>query len=279
MRCPPIHLLLLLLLLACPLARPGPAQSRTPGWKAGTARVVITPEGRQWLAGYGSRRPAEGKRHDVWVKVLALEDRSGRRAVLVTSDLVGVSRVMYDRLADRVQKNWGLGRERFMLTYSHNHCAPVTDDVLPDYYPLEPDDWEIVSAYSRRLEDQIVRGIGEAISQLSPATLSAGEGTTDFAVNRRNNREAEVPDLRARGIPLKGPVDHSVPVLAVHAAATGKLLAVAFGYACHPTTLGDGNWCGDYPGFAQIRLEQSNPGAVALFWTGCGGDQNPLPRR
>src|SRR5262249_47226098 len=38
-------------------------------------------------------------------------------------------------------------------------------------------------------------------------------------------------------------------------------------------------WSGDYPGFAQIELEKAHPGAVALFWAGCGGDQNPLPRR
>ena len=38
-------------------------------------------------------------------------------------------------------------------------------------------------------------------------------------------------------------------------------------------------WSGDYPGFAQLELEKAHPGAVALFWAGCGGDQNPLPRR
>jgi hypothetical protein len=38
-------------------------------------------------------------------------------------------------------------------------------------------------------------------------------------------------------------------------------------------------WSGDYPGFVQLELEQAHPGAVALFWAGCGADQNPLPRR
>jgi hypothetical protein len=38
-------------------------------------------------------------------------------------------------------------------------------------------------------------------------------------------------------------------------------------------------WCGDYPGYAQIELEKAHPDCVALFWAGCGGDQNPLPRR
>ena len=31
--------------------------------------------------------------------------------------------------------------------------------------------------------------------------------------------------------------------------------------------------------FAQSTLERDFPGCTALFWAGCGGDQNPLPRR
>src|SRR5207302_619934 len=28
----------------------------------------------------------------------------------------------------------------------------------------------------------------------------------------------------------------------------------------------------------QIEIEKKHPGATALFWAGCGGDANPLPR-
>jgi hypothetical protein len=59
----------------------------------------------------------------------------------------------------------------------------------------------------------------------------------------------------------------------------GRLLAVLFGYACHPTTLSFTQWCGDYPGFAQLALEKNHPGATAMFINTCGADQNPLPRR
>lgn len=247
-------------------------------WKAGIARTVITPQRLQWLAGYGTRRPAAGKRHDLWVKALALEDRQGRRAVLVTSDLVGLSKEMYDRLCAACEKRYRLKRSHLLFTYSHNHCSPVTTDVLPDYYPLEPGEWKQVDEYSKRLEEQVLDTVGQALSRLEPAKLSAGESETSFAVNRRNNREAEVAQLLEQGVPLKGPVDHSVPVLAVHS-PEGSLRAAVFGYACHPTTLSDDQWCGDYPGYAQLEVERRHPGAAALFWTGCGGDQNPLPRR
>ncbi len=95
------------------------------------------------------------------------------------------------------------------------------------------------------------QGLGAALARLAPATLAAGEGRATFAVNRRNNREADVPDLLAKGVPLKGPVDHTVPVMTV-TRADGNMMAVLFGYACHPTTLSFNKWCGDYPGFAQL---------------------------
>ncbi len=60
---------------------------------------------------------------------------------------------------------------------------------------------------------------------------------------------------------------------------TGALQAIVFGYACHNTTLDWYRWCGDYAGFAQEKLEAAHPGVTAMFYTGCGADQNPLPRR
>src|SRR6185436_7463077 len=119
--------------------------------------------------------------------------------------------------------------------------------------------------------------VGQAIGRLAPATIEWGSGRTDFAVNRRNNKEADVPELRKKGM-LKGPNDHDVPVLAVKDSA-GKLVAVATGYACHATVLSGYEWSGDYPGYYQIEMENTHPGAIALFWAGCGADQNPIPRR
>jgi neutral ceramidase len=74
-----------------------------------------------------------------------------------------------------------------------------------------------------------------------------------------------------------GPVDHDVPVLRVDT-PDGRLRAVLFGYACHNTTLGFYQFCGDYAGFAQQYLQEANPESTALFVLGCGGDQNPYPR-
>src|SRR3954454_3775966 len=213
------------------------------------------------------------------MKALALEDGKGRRVVLVTSDFQGIPKEMSDRVFAQLKKKLKLERHQVMITFSHNHCGPRLGSDLVDYYPVEAEQVKLVDEYTSLMETKMVETIGKAIDNLAPATLKTGQGSTDFAVNRRNNKEAEVADLIAKGKPLKGPVDHTVPVLTVTATKGGKLLAILFGYACHPTTLNFTRWCGDYPGFAQIAIEKSHPGAAAMSVNTCGGDQNPLPRR
>jgi neutral ceramidase len=233
-------------------------------WQAGLAKAVITPTKSVWLAGYGSKRAPAGKLHELWMKALALEDAQGHRVVLITSDFQGVPKSMSDPAFDRLRQKYGLERHQLLFTFSHNHCGPRLGDDLVDYYPID--------------DERVVDVVGEAISKLAPANLQMGEGHTTFAVNRRNNREADVANMLANGTPLVGPVDHTVPVLTV-TRSDGRLAAVLFGYACHPTTLNFRTWCGDYPGFAQLELEEKHPGAMAMFVNTCGGDQNPLPRR
>jgi neutral ceramidase len=254
------------------------AIERPSEWKAGLAKEVITPSTSVWLAGYGTKRPPEGKLHDLWMKALALEDPRGNRVVLVTSDFQGVPKSMSDRVFDGCQTKFGLTRQQLMITFSHNHCGPRLGDDLIDYYPVESAQEVLVQDYTDAMVIAMVDMIGRSLSDLSDARLYQGEGRSTFAVNRRNNREDEVPKLLAERIPLVGPTDHSVPVLKV-ARPDGQIRAILFGYACHPTTLSFTTWCGDYPGFAQIEIESKYPGSMAMFVNTCGGDQNPLPRR
>lgn len=247
-------------------------------WKAGVGRAVVTPEKGVWLAGYGTKRPPDGKLHDLWMKALALEAPDGGRVVLVTSDFQGMPKEMTDRVFAELKKKHKLERRQVMITFSHNHCGPRLGLDLVDYYPVEAEQVKLVDEYTSLMESKTVEMVGEALKNLAPATLATGRGTTTFAVNRRNNREADVPAILAKGEPLKGPVDHDVPVMTV-TGKDGKLVAVLFGYACHPTTLSCTKWCGDYPGFAQLAIEKNHPGAAAMFVNTCGGDQNPLPRR
>jgi neutral ceramidase len=247
-------------------------------WRAGVAKVVITPKESMWMSGYGARtKPAEGKVHDLWAKALALETPGGKRCVLITMDLVGIDRDLAHTVCTEIEKRHKLPRSAIFLSVSHTHCGPVVGKNLQPMYFLNDGQRKQVADYTTELQAKLVQVADDALKNVAPASLAQGTGLVTFATNRRTNKEADVPKLRDLGR-LKGPVDHSVPVLSVRDEA-GKVRAVVFGYACHATVLSFYQWCGDYPGFAQVELEKRYPGAVALFWQGCGGDQNPLPRR
>jgi hypothetical protein len=233
-----------------------------------------------WMSGYGSRdRPADGKLTDLWAKALALEDGAGHRAVVLTLDLVGIDRSTADRICTNLADIHGLKRSQIMICCSHTHTGPAVGRNLGAMlaWRLNEHQRKQIDDYTDALVEKAVRVAGEALSRLQPARLTAGSGRATFAVNRRTNPEAEVPKRRTAGT-IAGPNDHDVPVLAVHDAA-GVLRAVLFGYACHATVLDGFQWSGDYPAFAQIELERMHPDCIALFWAGCGADQNPLPRR
>jgi neutral ceramidase len=242
--------------------------SASADWQAGVAKVDITPTQSVPLAGYSGTRMSQRVDHPIWVKAIVLRDVSGASSVIVTSDLVGLSTRMVDRIAARALAKYGIPRERLILNYSHNHSCPVTEDVLWLYYDFKPEEQAARDRYTEKLYDQYDEVIGLAIADISSVEIRFEQGLAGFAVNRRRAR----PDGRKLG----GQVDHDVPVMTVTSGETIK--AILFGYSCHTTALSGLSINGDYAGFAQIELEKFYPGSIALFVQNCGGDANPLPR-
>lgn len=243
-------------------------------WKAGVAKVVVTPQESMWMAGYASRnKPSEGKVHDLYAKALAIQDQDGSRLVIVTTDLIGIPRELRNWLQDECLKRYSLPPESLLLNASHTHCGPELRASKVSLYGAAAEQVAHTEDYYNGLKQQLVDVVGKSLDDLQPAKLGYTHGRAGFAMNRRLPTETE-----PRNAPYPdGPVDHEVPILKVES-ISGELRALLFGYACHNTTLGFYQFCGDYAGFAQYDLEAAFPGAVAMFMTGCGGDQNPQPR-
>ena len=249
-------------------------------WRAGAASSIITPKELLPMAGYASRdRPADGKVTELFSKALVLESATQTKAVIVSLDLVGIDRELANEVRQLIESKYSIAASHVLLCCSHTHSGPVVKRNLGPlhFYRLTAAQRLQVEIYADTLRDTIVRTVGDALSRLEPCSVTWGIGQTDFAVNRRNNKETEGPTLRSQGR-LVGPSDHDVPVLVVRN-DKGDLKSILFGYACHATVLSDYQWSGDYPGYAQMELESSHPGCVALFFAGCGADQNPIPRR
>lgn len=242
---------------------------------AGVSKAVITPSESIWMSGYASRdKPSEGKVHDLYAKALALKDSNGNRAVLLTTDIIGLPADMTERIVEAVENKTGLPRSAVLLTSSHTHSGPVIGKNLDTMYDLDEEQQQRVVRYAEDLEKKLIEVICDSLEKMQPAQLYTGTGSAKFAINRR---QYNLDGISIGHNPI-GPVDHDVPVLKV-VGEEDNLLAVVFGYACHNTTLSFYQLCGDYAGFAQEYLEKVHPDTVAMFFSGCGGDANPNPRR
>jgi hypothetical protein len=223
------------------------------------------------MAGFGSRtKPSEGVRKHIYVVALALQDATQKTSVLATFDLSIIGHEWGIAIADKCQKEYGLTRDRLILNSSHSHSGPTTlmGDSAPSYTFMTPEPQrEIARQYTREMVDKAVQAVGEAIRNMSPASLAFEQGLAGIGVNRRR--------VRLRSLP--GPVDQDVPVLAVRG-SSGDLRAIVVGYACHATSLADYQISADWPGYAKEALEAAHPGAIVLFVQDCGADANPLPR-
>jgi hypothetical protein len=258
------------------LALAAPARADDPDWKVGLAQVKITPEQPVFMAGYASRnRPFEKVTTDLYAKALALEDRNGQVAVLVTTDLIGLSAAIAEPVCERLASKAKLKREQILLSSSHVHTGPTLSlDPTPREGRAAGDAQRTVE-YTRQLQDKLVDVVVQSLEKREAARLSWGSGVANFVMNRREFTPSGV----ILGVNARGPADRSVPVLRIEA-PDGKLRAVLFGAGTHNTTLTDSCYeiCGDYAGFAQTYVQEKHPGVQAMFILGCAGDSNPYPR-
>lgn len=234
---------------------------------AGAAKVDVTPDHPIRLCGYAARTTeATSAAQPLWARALAIGD-GDELAVQLALDNTAIPQRMTDEVAARLQRRFGLRPERLSLTVTHTHAAPVLDGGIDCMFgrPIPAEEWQRIERYSRSLVDRLEQVAAAAIAARVPALLSWGEGSAAFARNRRT---------------AGGPVDHALPLLAVHRAdalCAAGLIATVQSYACHCTTCNHqvNQHCGDWAGYASEAIETANPGAVALTMIGCGADSNP----
>lgn len=268
----------LVMAFGCATARPA-REAPAPGpFPVGVAQIDITPAEPIRLTGYGNRTtPSEGITQRLRAKALAFGADGQGPAVLITADLIGVSRAMTDELAGRLKKA-GVDRAQIAVAATHTHTGPSLTGVLPFIFstPATSGEQAVIDRYTRELVDKLERVALDALANRRPARVAWGQGTAGFAANRRVLKDGKWAGF---GVEPSGPVDRDVPLLAVHS-PDGTLRAVLIGYACHATTLEARQNVvhGDWPGAAQELIQTRHPGAVAMVMIGTGADANPNPR-
>jgi neutral ceramidase len=226
------------LLLSLPLA--------AAEYRAGIARVDITPPIGHQMGGYAARKHGSTGIHDpLYATVLVVE--SGANSIaLITCDLRSF-------VSTRLGKNT-------IISVSHTHSGPLT--------------WELRSPWYTQAEDKMLDAIATAKKNMFPANLEIATGEIYLGHNRRKNN-GEMWWRNAEALPSH-PLDPIVNALVVKD-DQGKTRAVLVNYACHPSVLGPDNYeySADYPGAMRRAIESQIPGATALFIQGGAGDINP----
>ena len=224
--------------------------------RVGVAQIDVTPDYPVRLHGFGGRRAeSDGVWQHIRASAVAIDD-----VLLIAVDNLGVPASMTAEIARRLN----LPPERLAISATHTHTAPMLNGVAPTIFgtAIPPDHQTHIDRYTREFTDRLVEVGKAALADRRPARLSWGVGTVGFAINRRMK---------------DGPVDHDLPILAVHG-LDDKLRAVVVGYACHCVTMTNNRIGGDWAGCAREAIESAHPGAIALITIGCGADQNPDTR-
>lgn len=230
-------------------------------YSVGVAVSDITPAYPIRLNGFGGRsKESEGVRQHLWAKALAVGTNDRDTVVVITVDTLGIPDDLTERVAKKLQAH-GLDRSRLAVCASHTHSGPMIQNCAITLFgqPIPDAHWETILKYSAELETQLEQVAIAALADRRPSRLSWGIGKLSFAQNRRT---------------AGGPVDHDLPLLAVHD-PDGRLRAVFANYACHCVTLSDDWISGDWAGYAMDHIQRRNPACAALISIGCGADSNP----
>ncbi len=239
-------------------------------FKAGAARVNITPPVGCWLEGIPRAEPSNAIHDPLHARALVLEGGGGR-ICLVTCDLIGVTTEYAAEVRRRIAGALWMDAQNVVIACAHNHSGPTMLGLLD---PVDRVDRRYLSA----LADNLVQVAKEAAERLEPAVLGVGRGeeTTISQYRRLWTRDSHIV-MNWEEYPadqIVGPAEEGDPELGVVKidAVTGSTIAVVFNYACHPNSLPGENVTitSDFPGYATDMIEQAL-GGVALFTNGAQG--------
>jgi hypothetical protein len=225
-------------------------------FRAGAAKIDITPPMATPLAGYGQRqgKPSTGVMDKVYCRALVVTD-GNKKIALVSNDILQVLADFKLEIAENVKD---LKLDAVLLSSTHTHSGPggYIDDPMVKIAVMG----RYVPEYRKFLVERISRAIRQAEKNMAPAKFgSVIAEAPGFAVNRRHKG---------------GVVDPSLGIVKF-TDLSGKTVAYMINYAEHPTSLPYSNLkiSGDYAGRLERGIEEKDPGAVALFFAGPLGDQ------
>ena len=246
-------------------------------FKAGFARVDITPPLGSFMPGYYKDRRAKEVLDPLQINCVAFSD--GKATALVMQvDSESVSDSVADRMRDAIMKSTGINRDAVLIHASHTHDGGYLAMGSTDGVPADITDVDriYVDLCVTRAADAAVA----AVRDLAPAKLSYQRAEAKrISFGRRylmkdgtvrTNPGTGNPDIVR---PVGTPPDETVQVLRID--REGALPICVINFQTHPDVVGGETITADWPGLTRTVFESATLGrARCLVINGTQGDVN-----
>ena len=250
-------------------------------FKAGFARVDITPPLGSFMPGYYQDRRAKEVLDPLEINMVAFSD-GARTALIAQVDTEGISDEVADLMRDAAAKATGVARGAVIVHASHTHDGGFLERTLSGvaFVGGVSAATEVDDVYLKMVVTRTADAAVNAIKDLKPAKLSCGRSEAKrISFGRRylmkDGKVATNPGTNNPDIvkPVGNPPDEQVQVLRIDREG-GKPIAV-INFQTHPDVVGGETLTADWPGLTRTVFEAATFGdAHALVLNGTQGDVN-----
>lgn len=257
------------------LVEQGPKDSKPSGLLAGVARADISPPVGIAHLNWGSQTHVTAVGIDpVGMLATALVVSDGKQKFAIVDIDAGSVRGL-EAVPGAASKITGIPAEHIRLNATHTHAGPAFQ-ASKGPVGKDPAVYEkVIDSYRSVTADKIVGAIAEADSKLRPVHAYGARGIGTININRRVRASGNKPP--AVGTNPDGFVDRELLVIRIDD-AQGKPYAILVNFQCHGTVLTFENKMisPDWIGMVRKTIEQTFPGALALYLQGAAGNQGPI---
>jgi neutral ceramidase len=243
------------------------------GFRAGSAKIDITPDTVQWLAGFYARQ-STGVNDKLYHRIVVMEDDAQNQFVLISSDLCAISVTTYEEMCRQLEKETGIKPAQVWWAMTHTHSGPEAGGLsLAQAFMPERFTHEVDQAYAEKVIRLLIDGVKQARAALAPARIGVGKGISFANMNRR---ATEVDGSVTLGLNPDGPVDRQIGLIRVER-LDGSPIAFVANYAMHGTAMSAVNLkiSGDALGIVADYVEEKL-GAPMLYINGAAGNITSL---
>jgi neutral ceramidase len=272
-------------------------------FRAGAARVDITPDLGILIVGSFNPTPATHVHDPLFARTLVLDDGETRIAFVLV-DNVGVPKVVCDEAKRLITEKTKLPKSHVLIASTHTHSGgsarersdTVEEEIRDGFSGRLPK----LAPYQQFIARRVADSVSIAINRLEPAKIGWGAGSDSTHVfNRRWHVKSEENRRNPFGgidtvrmnppsgkadelIKPAGPIDPEISFLSVQSKA-GRPIALLANYSLHYVGgIPIGVISGDYFGVFDRRLgemlgvDRSDPPFVGIMSNGTSGDINNI---